>query len=62
MFEPCSTDIVKSTFLDVSLDPVESFRIELLEPEVLLGRGSRELVVWPSVHEVALGRPASGDL
>ena len=61
MLEPRTADGVEAVIFDVLLDAVEGVGVELLEPEVLLCGGRGELVVWPSVHEVALGCPASCD-
>lgn len=36
VFEPCSTNVVESSFLDVLLDSLEALGVKLLEPEVLL--------------------------
>ena len=62
VLQPRATDIVESPFLDVFLDPGEPLGVERLEPQVLLGRRRGELVVGPTIHQITLRSPTSGDL
>ena len=62
MFEPGSADWGESTLGHILGNPLEGFRVKLLQPDVMLCRGSSKSVIRKSIHEVALRTPASSDL
>ena len=62
VFDPGSSYWGESTLDHVLGNPFERLGIKLLQPDIMLGRGSSKSVIWESIHEVTLGAPAPSDL